>query len=498
MRASIRFKLTCLLVILMVITIVATTLVSNVVLPGYFERNMENSLANTFKNIHVMIENAGDNIDLREVVMSVSTSSHDAHIVIVDSEKRQNNVYTNINQQGRMIDSMLLLANLWLHQESFDDDSGETLDNSYYVVQQNHDNRLNADYYDLTGSVDDRYYVVIRRSVSFVKESAKAAEEVFMLVGLVATIIGSIAMMIVATSFATPIHNMAAVAKKMQDLDFDAKVSVKGNDEIAALGTAMNDLSERLEHTISELKSANAELSEDIEKKEQIDEMRKEFLSHVSHELKTPIALIQGYAEGLKENVSDDPESREFYCEVIMDEANKMNTMVKKILSLNELEFGNNRLDIQRFDIVNLAGNIIQSSEILMQNFKGKVTMSQKEPIYVWADEYMISEVFTNYLTNALNHVLPDGEIRIDFIQSEKEVRVQVFNTGEHIPEEDIDKVWVKFYKVDKARTREYGGSGIGLSIVSATMEAHNKDYGVENVEGGVAFYFCLDTDISC
>ena len=110
----------------------------------------------------------------------------------------------------------------------------------------------------------------------------------------------------------------------------------------------------------------------------------------------------------------------------------------------------------------------------------------------------MISEVFTNYLTNALNHVLPDGEIRIDFIQSEKEVRVQVFNTGEHIPEEDIDKVWVKFYKVDKARTREYGGSGIGLSIVSATMEAHNKDYGVENVEGGVSFYFCLDTDISC
>ena len=87
MRASIRLKLTCLLVILMVITIVGTTLVSNVVLPGYFERNMENSLANTFKNIHVMIENAGDDIDLREVVMSVSTSSHDAHIVIVDSEK---------------------------------------------------------------------------------------------------------------------------------------------------------------------------------------------------------------------------------------------------------------------------------------------------------------------------------------------------------------------------------------------------------------------------
>ncbi len=495
MKSSIRLKLTCLLVVLMIITIVATTLISNVVMPDYFEKNMKNSLANTFKNISVMIENAEDDVDLREVVMAVSTSAHDAQILIIDSGNNNSNVYTNINEQGKMINSMMLLANLWLQQEKFDGEEAD-LKEAYFVVQQNHDNRLNSDYYDLTGVVLGQYYVVIRRSVSFVKESAEAAKDVFMLVGLVATIIGSVAMMVVATNFTTPIHNMAIVAKKMQDLDFDAKVEVKGKDEIAALGMAMNDLSERLEHTISELKSANAELSEDIEKKEQIDEMRKEFLSHVSHELKTPIALIQGYAEGLKENISDDVESREFYCEVIMDEANKMNLMVKKLLTLNELEFGNNKLDIQRFDIVSLIHNIVQASEVLMQDFKGEFVMDASEPIYVWADEYRISEVFTNYFTNALHHVKKDGKISIQFIRSEKEVKIEVYNTGAIIPDDELDKIWVKFYKVDKARTREYGGSGIGLSIVAATMEAHNKAYGVENKEDGVAFYFCLDTDI--
>ncbi|MDE5965467.1 MAG: HAMP domain-containing histidine kinase, partial [Lachnospiraceae bacterium] len=305
-------------------------------------------------------------------------------------------------------------------------------------------------------------------------------------------------MLLVASRFAKPIHDMAKVAGRMQVFYFDPRVDVKRHPEISAPGNAMNELSAQLEHTIRELKTANIELSEDIEKKTEVDEMRKDFLAHVSHELKTPIALIQGYAEGLKENISDDPESREFYCEVIMDEANKMNVMVKKLLSLNELEFGNNRLDVQRFNIVGLVDNIIQSSSILLQDFDGQLKIQEAEPIYVWADEYLISEVITNYLTNAIHYVLPGGEIRINYFMEDKEVRVQVYNTGNPVPEEELSKIWVKFYKVDKARTREYGGSGIGLSIVAAIMESHNKRFGVENMEGGVAFYFYLDADTCC
>lgn len=142
-------------------------------------------------------------------------------------------------------------------------------------------------------------------------------------------LVSVIIMVFFGNSFAKPILQITDIAKRMSELDFEAKYPVKTHDEIGVLGSSINTLSETLEATISELKTANNELQKDIEQKTQIDEMRKEFLSNVSHELKTPIALIQGYAEGLQDNISDDAESREFYCEVIIDEAKKMNKMVK-------------------------------------------------------------------------------------------------------------------------------------------------------------------------
>ena len=224
--------------------------------------------------------------------------------------------------------------------------------------------------------------------------------------------------------------------------------------------------------------------------------MRKEFLSNVTHELKTPIALIQGYAEGLLDNINDDEESRNFYCEVIIDEASKMNKMVKRLLSLNQIEFGNNQVNIERFDLVSLIHGVLNSANILIQKKEAHVQFEEKETIDVWADEYMIEEVVTNYLSNALNHLGGDKVIDIKLTRLQDHVRVSVFNTGLPIPQEDVDKIWIKFYKVDKARTREYGGNGIGLSIVKAIMDSHNKECGVINHDNGVEFWFELDTKI--
>ena len=213
----------------------------------------------------------------------------------------------------------------------------------------------------------------------------------------------------------------------------------------------------------------------------------------MSHELKTPIALIQGYAEGLQDNVNDDPESREFYCEVIVDEADKMNKMVKKLLSLNQLEFGNGQVHLEHFDLQQVVQSVLSSSEILFRQKEVTLSYDGGHPVYVWADEYMTEEVVMNYVSNALNHI--DGEkiIEVKIVSCDGKARVSVFNTGKPIPEEDIDKIWSKFYKVDKARTREYGGNGIGLSIVKAIMEAHNQAYGVKNYDNGVEFWFELD-----
>ncbi len=289
------------------------------------------------------------------------------------------------------------------------------------------------------------------------------------------------------------------ISEQMTKLNFETKYESRGQNEIDLLGRHINELSSTLERTISELKTANNELQRDIEKKEQIDEMRKEFLSNVSHELKTPLALIQGYAEGLVEGINDDDiESRNFYCEVIIDEAGKMNTMVKKLLDLNQLEFGKDVVTMERFDITALIRNFITSAEILISQNEVKVRLEEPEPIYVWADEFKTEEIIRNFFSNAMNHVSGDRIIEIKYQLIEQEsankVRIRVFNTGEPIPEESLAHIWEKFYKVDKARTREYGGSGVGLSIVKAIMESMNQRYGVINYTNGVEFWFELET----
>ena len=224
-----------------------------------------------------------------------------------------------------------------------------------------------------------------------------------------------------------------------------------------------------------------------------LDASREEFVANVSHELKTPIALIQGYAEGLKEGINDDPESTEFYCDVIIDEAGKMNRMVKNLLTLNQLEFGTDEVEFERFDIVKLVKGVIASCDILIQQVNANVDFIADETAYVWADEFKTEQVVRNYLTNAIHHVGNEKRIEVKIVSMDGKVCVSVFNSGKPIPEEDVPKLWDKFYKVDKAHTREYGGNGIGLSIVKAIMESFHQGYGVKNYDNGVEFWFELD-----
>ena len=305
--------------------------------------------------------------------------------------------------------------------------------------------------------------------------------------------ISGLIILVVTSRITRPISELTKLSEKMSDLDFEARYQSWAGNEIDVLGDNFNKMSRKLESTISELKSANNKLQKDIEDKIKIDEMRKEFLDNVSHELKTPIALIQGYAEGLNENISDDLESREFYCEVIMDEASKMNKLVKNLLTLNQLESGKDAPVMERFDIVSLIKGVLGSMHIMIEQKEATVIFEETEPVYVWADEFKTEEVVTNYTSNALNHLDGERKVEIKVLREGDCVKVTVFNTGTPIPEEDIPNLWNKFYKVDKARTREYGGSGIGLSIVKAIVEGMNQKYGVCNYDNGVEFWFTLD-----
>jgi len=366
-----------------------------------------------------------------------------------------------------------------------------------YTLQIEKDRATGRKYLEMWGVVGAGNLILVRSTMESIKDSVSISNTFMAYVGVIAIVVGSVVILYISKKITDPIKRLYLISDKMKNLNFEAKYenTENYNNEIDILGQNMNELSETLEQTIKELKNANITLKQDIAQKEEIDEMRKEFLSNVSHELKTPIALIQGYAEGLREGINDDPESRDFYCDVIMDEASKMNMMVKKLLTLNQLEFGNEKANMDRFDIVELVRNYIKSAELLARQKEATIQFDVEEPIFVWGDEFKVEEVLQNYYSNALNHI--DGEkiIEIKVVKLDNHARVSVFNTGKPIPKESIGHIWEKFYKVDKARTREYGGSGVGLSIVKAIMESMNQAYGVINYDNGVEFYFELETE---
>ena len=360
-----------------------------------------------------------------------------------------------------------------------------------YTLEVNRD--MDMDYLDMWGILDNNNVFLIRLPMAGISDSIQISNMFYLYTGMIVVAVSILAIWFLSQRLTKPLEELTDISIRMSNLDFNAKYESGGEDEIGVLGQNFNKMSKELEQTISELKTANNELQKDIEKKERIDDMRKEFLSNVSHELKTPIALIQGYAEGLKECINDEAESRDFYCEVIIDEAAKMNNMVKKLLTLNQLEFGNDQISMECFDLTELVRGVVNSAQLLADQKDAQILFVQDTSVYVWGDEFKIEEVVTNYVSNAINHIDGERKIEIKMQRREGHIRLSVFNTGKPIPEEDIDKIWIKFYKVDKARTREYGGSGIGLSIVKAIMESMNQKFGVKNYENGVEFWFELE-----
>lgn len=448
--------------------------------------------------------------DKEEKFVAMYTSLKEA---VLDGNLQDTDTFNNLYKQAEKNNMFFLVVNLveqrgysnvpdtmelkqqldefLLNQSSGNDKILQSTDD--YEISQTNRHGGQTDDLRMRGALADGYYFVIRSPLASIQESVAISNQFLIYVGCIIILIGSILVLFFSRWLTDPILELAALSVKMADLDFDAKYKSGGENEIGILGENFNTMSEKLEKAISDLKSANYHLQKDIEKKEKLEKMRNDFLGNVSHELKTPIALIQGYAEGLKEGVNDDAESREFYCDVIMDEAAKMNRMVRNLLTLNQLEFGDEDVQFTRFNLTELVAGVLSSMDILAQQKEARVIFRQKDPVYVWADELKVEQVVRNYISNAFNHVSGDMVIEVKLLADDEKARVTVFNTGVPIPEEDISHIWEKFYKVDKAHTREYGGNGIGLSIVKAIMESFHQNYGVNNYDNGVEFWFELD-----
>ena len=491
MKHSIRKQFAGIFITMMAATVAFTWLINSTFLDDYYMNEKQKNLIQVYEALNDAAKNEKiEEKEFYEVTMANLCGRYNINGLVINMSTQKVRAFGANEEHAR--------RQLWDNLIFMDKQAvGFLQETDSYKMMIVKDKISKTDYLDVWGNLRNGDMFLLRTPLESIRDSVGISNRFLAYVGIVAALLSGCIIWLLTKKYTEPILELTRISEKMANLDFEAKYQGKTDNEIGVLGDNINFMSGKLENTISELKAANLELKKDIEIKEKNEEMRSEFIANVSHELKTPIALIQGYAEGLKDDISDSQEEKEFYCEVIVDEARKMNTMVKKLLTLNQLEFGNETISMERFDVYELICNYLQSADILFQQNEIKLNLKSSGPVYIWGDEYKIEEVFMNYITNAVNHAekTQDGkkEITIDFEMKNDKVQISVFNTGKQIPEESIAKIWDKFYKVDKARTREYGGSGVGLSIVKAIMESMNGKYGVENKENGVKFWFELE-----
>lgn len=483
---SVRFKLFFTMCVVILVIILSLVLINSIVLENFYIYSKIATIKQVYQKVNDYYNTENTNVDLETELKKIAYKNNfdiliktDTNLIIFTSDRE-------------FLSSTYILKDInEIKSKSIEEN--ETKIN----VKVTTDEVNNVSYMFLTGILDNGYVLYIRMPISPIEESVKISNTVLLMIGGITLVVAGIIASFISRKFTNPILQLNDIANKMAKLDFSKKYRITDTeDEINELGRSINTMSDKLEATIKELQKNNIELEKDIEEKSKIDEMRKQFISDVSHELKTPIALIQGYAEGLIENVNSDEESRKFYAEVILDETNKMDKLVKQLLELMKLEYGKREFDNEKFNINELINEVLRKCSVMINEKNIKVYFENKEPIYVYADEFYMDQIITNYLTNAIKHaeeVEKENKIEIKVEKVSNKIRVSVFNTGENIPEEDLQRIWGRFYKLDSSRNRQDGGSGIGLALVKAIMNNYQNEYGVENKKNGVEFYFDMD-----
>ena len=333
------------------------------------------------------------------------------------------------------------------------------------------------------------HYAFVVASQLPILEAVETLSSYYAIVVLAAIVMSVFLSYFVSRIVTRPLLRINNIASQMADLDFSHYIEVRTDDEIGHLSQSLNTLSMNLQSNMEELKLANAQLHKEIEKERRLELMRREFISGASHELKTPIGIIKGFAEGIKDGLA--AEKIDYFIDVILEETDKMDALVKDMLDLSKIEQDPNNLDFEVFECNEFVKSVSEKIHPLIVErgltFKMHI---ESAPTEVYADRRRMEQVLTNALSNAMRYSYPSTCIELYVATTADSVRVTVNNSGKAIPEEMLDHVWDRFYRVDPSRSKESGGSGLGLSIVREILLQHKVGFGIKNIKGGVSFYF--------
>lgn len=286
-----------------------------------------------------------------------------------------------------------------------------------------------------------------------------------------------------------PVVEITDITKSMAALDFSRSCTYSANDEIGELAENINLLSGALDRTICKLREANDRLMHDIERERTLERSRREFVAAASHELKTPLGIIRAYTEAIADGISEN--KRRHYSEVIIEETEKMDRLILDMLDNTKLESGAQKTVMAEYDISEMLGGVYSrfADVLAHKGIHGSLACVHAVCRF---DADMIERVLTNFMSNAVANTPEGGQIICTTARDGGKIRVSVENSGSHIPDDEIGKVWDRFYKADKSRQRSRGGTGLGLSIAKNILLLHNAEYRAENTEIGVKFSFWL------
>ena len=514
MKSSIRAKLFLFVYGLILVFIIGLMLLNYFVLENYYIKSRETSLIEAFDEIKEVdiyeysyisnIQNIENEYNINVQIIK-QTSDFDDNFVwnsFFEVPITFNRIYGVKDYLSDIVIARILYD---FDQQTFGGPSGNarlvssisndeyesyilTIRPEFNYSGDNSDNLIGLCVSKISGDNQDIVYV-LTISVQSIEDSIGIFNSFTIIVGIIFILLSFAVMYFISYKFTNPILQINKIAEEISNLNFTNRLDIKSVDELGDLGNSINKMSKQLEQNINTLQKANDRLVKEILEKNDVDISRKEFIASASHELKTPLSMILGYTEALK--LPDlNQKTKDEYIHIILDETNKMNNLVKDLLQISQIESGTMNANLKDFKIKNLIDETVNlfSLKFKEQNVKIKVKAIDR---LVNSDYNKLQSVLTNFISNALNHLNKEKIIKINVeLNANNAVRVSIFNTGNNIPEKDINHIWESFYKVDKARTRNYGGQGLGLSICKAILDLLGYDYGVINHEDGVEFYF--------
>lgn len=493
-RKSITKKLFMMTTVVFLIFVSGTLIVQSLFFETFYINKKKNLLQSEIKKFKVNYNKINDAEEFISYINDFEEKTS-SKVVILD---RYGRLRFTTKSNSQKIDAQKLniinrIIYQWIDNSNTIDDIKNSNDVMTYITNKINDETRNIICAMPNKEKDEIIFAV--SSLQPVNEAGMVIKEFYIYFYIGAVVLIIILSLIISKTISNPLIRMNNTALKMANLDFSEKCKVESEDEIGNLAGTLNFLSENLDEALSSLRQANYKLEEDIIKERNMEKMRKSFVAAVSHELKTPISLIEGYTEGLKDDIFEG-EDRNYYLDVILDETRKMSNLVKDMLDLSQLESGNFKLIKEEFFIDELIKSVVRKFSTIFEEKNINIDINLINNIKVNADWTRIEQVITNYITNAIRHCKDKGKIIVNMREEGENIFVEMENDGSSISEDEMVKIWDNFYKIDKSRNRSLGGTGIGLAIVKNIIMLHNGTYGVCNTDCGVKFYFSLKINI--